>query len=207
MSKVVVSRISQLRWLMIYVVKQTMLEEASNIIGDPDGFPISQRLTSNSISLNITARMMACQAPYNWTSESSSNFFKRHFYRALLQRIFLDKGVLDSREPIIIGSLRKRSYASFYDYVHDAIEKILVGNSTDEKVKDRIRLADLHKISQEEVGKYEVAYSRGLKHLSIIWTLMAFCAGCVESLIVVDRYLFLKESGVVRDIRIEPAFE
>lgn len=184
-----------------------MLEEAPNIIGDPDGFPISQRLTSISTSLNITARMMACQAPYNWTSESSSDFFKRHFYRALLQRIFLDKGVLDSKEPIIIGSLRKKSYLSFYDYVHDAIEKILAGSSTDEKIKNRMRVAGLQQISPEEVQDYESKYSQGLKHLSIIWTLMAFCAGCVESLIVVDRYLFLKESEVVRDIRIEPAFE
>ncbi|OAA54272.1 hypothetical protein SPI_08891 [Niveomyces insectorum RCEF 264] len=83
---------------------------------DPEGFPMSARLcnyvppggrrgrteddglsTSGSLAgirCNITARMMACQAPGNWTEADSKRFFTRHCYRAILQRIFLDRGVI-----------------------------------------------------------------------------------------------------------------
>jgi hypothetical protein len=86
---------------------------------DPHGFPMSEKLANyalpypslkslnsdvdhesteherpKGIRLNITARMMAVQAPFNWGQEDSELFFTRHFYRALLQRIFLDRGVV-----------------------------------------------------------------------------------------------------------------
>lgn len=81
---------------------------------DPHGFPMSEKLANHplphpkldqesadheppkGIRLNITARMMAVQAPFNWGAEDSELFFTRHFYRALLQRIFLDRGVVSA---------------------------------------------------------------------------------------------------------------
>jgi hypothetical protein len=81
---------------------------------DPHGFPMSEKLVNYSlpqrvpqsagvsedspkgIRLNITARMMAVQAPFNWGSGDSELFFARHFYRALLQRIFLDRGIVSA---------------------------------------------------------------------------------------------------------------
>lgn len=65
---------------------------------DPQGFPMSEKLTTYrdglGIRANITARMMACQAPQNWTRAESEGFFTRHFYRAVLQKIFLDRGAV-----------------------------------------------------------------------------------------------------------------
>ncbi|KAF2685086.1 hypothetical protein K458DRAFT_417175 [Lentithecium fluviatile CBS 122367] len=81
---------------------------------DPHGFPMSEKLANyplphtldsstsdpenapKGIRLNITARMMAVQAPFNWGRDDSELFFARHFYRALLQRIFLDRGVVSA---------------------------------------------------------------------------------------------------------------
>jgi hypothetical protein len=40
--------------------------------------------------------MMAVQAPFNWGRADSETFFSRHFYRALLQRIFLDRGIVSA---------------------------------------------------------------------------------------------------------------
>lgn len=85
---------------------------------DPHGFPMSEKLahyplphtnTADSeqaagIRLNITARMMAVQAPFNWGSDDSELFFTRHFYRALLQRIFLDRGVISAPVGDDLGS-------------------------------------------------------------------------------------------------------
>ncbi|KAL1903136.1 hypothetical protein Sste5346_000420 [Sporothrix stenoceras] len=138
---------------------------------DPEGFPMSERFAQfvpkmpetskdtedtfdKGIRFNITARMMACQAPGNWTEAESEAFFTRHFYRAVLQRIFLDRGVLkrvrlhgkekDDTEspadvddtdiavtPIIIGSLRKACYASLPAYVRGAVAKIAAQGNGD----------------------------------------------------------------------------
>lgn len=89
---------------------------------DPHGFPMSEKLASyplphtplpsadimsneppKGIRLNITSRMMAVQAPFNWGRDDSELFFTRHFYRALLQRIFLDRGVVSA--PIDAGGV------------------------------------------------------------------------------------------------------
>jgi hypothetical protein len=88
------------------------LIETSNAC-DPHGFPMSERLANyplphipindsdvdeqpKGVRLNITARMMGVQAPYNWGRADSDLFFTRHFYRSLLQRIFLDRGVVSA---------------------------------------------------------------------------------------------------------------
>jgi hypothetical protein len=75
--------------------------------GDPAGFPMSSRFVSayggEGVRLNITARMMAVQAPHTWGPKDSENFFTRHFYRALLQRVFLDYGVVGKPSTECVG--------------------------------------------------------------------------------------------------------
>ncbi|KAI0205121.1 hypothetical protein F4808DRAFT_448211 [Astrocystis sublimbata] len=168
---------------------------------DPEGFPISDRLTTyrdDGIRLNITARMMACQAPFNWTEAESDGFFTRHFFRAVLQKIFLDRGVPDSEtntstqspfnvstNPVILGSLSK-----------GAIAKLTTANEYHEQ---RDVIAELmSNITDEEIAE----------ELTAIWTLMAFSATVIESLIVTDRWLFLRQhSDVVQDCWVETVFD
>lgn len=112
-----------------------------------------------------------------------------------------------------MGSLRKGAYTGFYEYVTAAVKKILnaasgdVGSAVGEGVKMRIKDVGLDSIEREEVNVYEERYGKGLKELSVMWTLMAFCAGCVESLVVVDRWCYLWESGRCRMVKVEAAFE
>jgi hypothetical protein len=100
--------------------KHPRLEFTSNTC-DPNGFPMSEKLATyplpyppgdgtddvieppKGIRMNITARMMAVQAPQNWAQEDSDLFFTRHFYRALLQRIFLDRGVVAAPVESVVG--------------------------------------------------------------------------------------------------------
>lgn len=90
--------------------------ESTSSAFDPHGFPMSEKLATyplpysplettsasesqdlpKGLRLNITARMMAVQAPFNWGRADSELFFARHFYRALLQRIFLERGVVSA---------------------------------------------------------------------------------------------------------------
>jgi hypothetical protein len=203
---------------------------------DPHGFPLSKRLESFSppdspeegVRLNITSRMMAVQAPQNWGHDDSETFFTRHFYRALLQRIFFDNGVVKSAKPenvkiegnsltgkdkvgtpLIIGSLRKSAFTSFEVYVQAAMDKLL-GTANEEDNDDGTKrkllvLRDL--LTSSLIGSYTTKYVHARKHLAIIWSLMAFSAGVVESVIAVDRWLFLKEQECVREAWVEPVFE
>lgn len=203
---------------------------------DPQGFPMSNRVSCHNdrgIRFNITARMMACQAPQNWTEVESDSFFTRHFYRAVLQKIFLDKGVIAkvyhggtdsgdgeggpgnekespfnmSTNPVIIGSLGKSCFKSFHAYVRGAIKKLASNEDTNEKYSAVIyeKMGDM---TDDEIDAYARAYAPRKRELSSIWTLMAFSAGVVESLIVTDRWLFLKEHGdVVQDCWVESVFD
>lgn len=181
---------------------------------DPHGFPMSQRLEThpheggNGIKLNITARMMAVQAPYNWGPVESETFFTRHFYRALLQRVFLDTGVVKQPykntpgTPLIIGSLRKIAYTSFTAYVRTAVAKTIKDSTYGPLIEQRVST-----LSDEEIEKYAEDYFPEKKSLSIVWSLMAFSANVVESIIVVDRWLFLREHDSVKDCWVEPVFD
>lgn len=190
---------------------------------DPHGYPMSERVgtyNGDGIRLNITARMMAVQAPQNWTDKESDAFFTRHYYRALLQKVFLDRGVVtagtpphaarpgeevavDQTDPVIIGSLRKGCYANFTTYVKGAIEKL-----TRDPVKGADIASKMGSMTDEEIDIYAQKYGHRKKELSVMWSLMAFSAGVVESLIVTDRWLFLKEHPEdVRDAWVEAVFE
>lgn len=205
---------------------------------DPQGFPMSERVSTyhgRGIRFNITARMMACQAPQNWTEKESDSFFTRHFYRAVLQKIFLDKGVISkvyhnqngdekkdveggrgdgggsspfdmSTNPVIIGSLGKTCFKSLHTYVRGAIKKLTTHN--DYSQYSQVIRDKMGNITDEEIEEYVTAYAGRKRELSAVWSLMAFSAGVVESLIVTDRWLFLKEhSDIVQDCWVESVFD
>lgn len=204
---------------------------------DPQGFPMSQRVSTyneQGIRFNITARMMACQAPQNWTEKESDSFFTRHFYRAVLQKMFLDKGVISkvyhnqgedssdsqsnggpkdkdspfnvSTNPVIIGSLGKSCYKSFHTYVRGAIKKLTTNDEYSQYSK--VIGEKMGNISDEEIDGYVTSYARRKRELSAVWSLMAFSACVVESLIVTDRWLFLREhADVVEDSWVESVFD
>ena len=204
----------------------TRLDRTSSTC-DPHGFPMSERLArfqhkhGEGIRLNITARMMAVQAPQSWTAMKSEAFFTRHFYRALLQRIFLDRGVVEkptaeddavgggsprgwsgAGQPIVIGSLRKACYTSFTAYVRGAVAKIAMDQERGSFLAERMA-----GLTDEEIEAYEGNYKAKRKELSIVWSLMAFSAGVVESTIVVDRWLYLREQKEVKDCWVEVVFD
>ena len=194
---------------------------------DPDGFPMSERLVGykhqhgEGIRMNITARMMAVQAPQNWTPKESEDFFTRHFFRALLQRILVDKGLLGKPaadassehagsprgwsgpgQAVIIGSLRKHCYNSFIAYVCGAFAKL-----GDDPIHAKAITKLKNELTGEEIAEYEDTYKDKKKELSIVWSLMAFSAGVVESTIIVDRWLYLRERKEVKECWVEAVFD
>ena len=200
--------------------------DATSSACDPHGFPMSERLAKyghkhgRGIRMNITARMMAVQAPDNWTDTDCESFFTRHFYRALLQRILLDRGIVgkptqDGEESgeslrgwtgagpaLTIGSLRKACYSSFPAYVRGAIAKLADDQKRGAEIQRRMEC-----LTDEDILHYEATYKDKKKELSIIWSLMAFSASVVESCIVMDRWLYLREQTEVSDCWVETVFD
>ncbi|KAI5300059.1 hypothetical protein KEM56_002765 [Ascosphaera pollenicola] len=198
--------------------------EATSKAYDPHGFPMSKTMEDfeheggKGIKCNITARMMAVQAPYNWGPEDSEGFFTRHFFRALLQRVLVDYGIIpvpvvagggddDQPEvlsrPLIVGSLRKASMTSFVSYARAALKKLVRDEHYGAAIAERL----VH-ISDEELQGYADKYAYKKKALSIIWSLMAFSASIVESIVVTDRWLFLREQeDLIKEAWVEPVFE
>ncbi|KAJ4377439.1 hypothetical protein N0V83_000264 [Neocucurbitaria cava] len=207
--------------------------------------PNDDHAQPKGVRLNITARMMAVQAPFNWGREDSELFFTRHFYRALLQRIFLDRGVVSApvdadnlvggaaisanghtsqvnwtppngrgpglssdgtSTPLTIGTLRKFAYSDFVSYVRAAIGKLVSPNSFCEVDPEFIR-EKMEGLTDEDIRGYEEGYAERKKELSVMWSLMAFSAGVVESVVVTDRWLWLKEQEEVDCAWVEPVFE
>ncbi|KAF3045931.1 hypothetical protein E8E12_007818 [Didymella heteroderae] len=241
------------------------LEATANAF-DPQGFPMSEKLanypiptpTNANVSspdatfepsdakgmrLNITARMMAVQAPFNWGAADSEVSFSRHFYRALLQRIFLDRGIVSapvdasnfpdavsanghtshvnwtppggrgpglssdgSSTPLTIGTLRKFAYKDFVSYVRAAEGKLTVPNEFC-KVDPEFIKGKMQGLTDEDIRNYEENFAERKKELSVMWSLMAFSAGVVEAVIVVDRWLWLNEQKEVEHAWVEPVFE
>ncbi|KAL8667847.1 MAG: hypothetical protein Q9202_000312 [Teloschistes flavicans] len=201
------------------------LEQTSSAC-DPHGFPMSKRLTNykhrngTGIRFNVTARMMAVQAPGNWTEKEYNSFFTRHFFRALFQKILVDKGVVDAEvadsedmmgkkkggspkaNPIILGSLRKTCYNFFTSYVRAAIEKLEADPTHAASIKQH-----LAGLTDEEILRYEIEYGYKKKELSIVWSLMAFSAQVVESMIVMDRWQWLREQKEVKECWVENIFD
>ncbi|KAK9372423.1 methyltransferase domain-containing protein [Lipomyces chichibuensis] len=160
---------------------------------DDVGYPMSRQLQSYSIQLPITARMLACQAPATWTRETRESFFTRHFYRALLQLIFNDRGLIGQSEShILIGSLRKQWYSSFQTYCRGACKR--AAETYDAKY-DQSR-DNPFDIPEDVAMEYHDRLVSKKRRLCILWTLMACTvAPLTEALIHLDRYYFLKENG------------
>ena len=195
----------------------------------------SEARIETGIRFNITSRMMAVQAPQNWTKQQSEAFFTRHFYRALLQRIFLDKGIVsapaatskvedndlpanneagpaasglhDCTDPVILGALPKASYRNFVSYVRAAVSKLDSPKSPSSPYISNLVAERLGRVTDDEIREYELKYQERRKDLSIVWSLMAFSAGIVESMIVIDRWCWLKEQEEVSDAWVEVVFD
>lgn len=193
---------------------------------DPHGFPMSKYYenyrspgATTGVKLNITARALAVQAPYNWSFNDSEQSFTRHFFRALLQRILVDRNILPkpsvpedvfsdgtSQEArtnsIIIGSLPKAAFKSFTAYIRAATIKMSRDPIYSLQVQEHIAT-----LTDDEIQRYETQYLHARKHMSAVWSLMAFSAQLVEAIIVVDRWQFLREQDSVKDCWVQPVFD
>ncbi|KAI9303097.1 methyltransferase domain-containing protein [Cunninghamella echinulata] len=166
------------------------------------GFPMSQTVQETGFKLGSIASMLACQTPSRWLDQRDSSIkaFEHHFFRALLQWIMVKKGLISATEKApIIGRLnKKKDFDSFPIYVKAALHKLKM---------------DPDVISMEESKSYYEQFkskSKIDKRIGVLWTIRALLGPVIESLILVDRYLYLCEnipSSNTKKVWLQPLFD
>jgi hypothetical protein len=161
----------------------------SNSSKDLVGFPMSKFLSDKKYKLDYTKLQAACQAPCRWERDYENTLFnfKKNSWRALLQVILVKEKLLSGVDPdfIKLGKLCKSAFKKdFNNYVQYACLKLNI------------------KISNHIVEKYEKEYESEMNKVAVLWTLRALMGQVVESLIIADRVLALKESGQCENIKL-----
>ncbi|PSR90383.1 methyltransferase domain-domain-containing protein [Coniella lustricola] len=161
----------------------------------PDGFPISDRLRTRHVMLSPTALMTGCQAPNNWErldlTKEKSNYSKKQFYRALLEKLLHDKQMNVGGQDRPNWGIRKGDLVSFEKFTRRAMHCLGL---------------DQAKISNQDILDYETRYANQKHRIAILWTLSVLCCKAVESIISLDRYWFLMENAATK-VDIVPIFE
>ncbi|KAK1993929.1 hypothetical protein LX36DRAFT_585330 [Colletotrichum falcatum] len=176
----------------------------------PDGFPISASMRGRGVALSATALMTGCQAPENWErrpgagagagggdddGDEESEYSRRRFYRALLEKVLFDKGIELDRDNRPVWGVRKGDTASFAKFARRAAERLGIDGDGGGGIAD-----------DDELAAYEERYRGCSARVAILWTLGVLCCKVVESVIALDRYCFLAESGG-RDVDVVPIFD
>lgn len=134
-----------------------------------DEFPISQYCREKEIKLDQSLRQLAVQAINRWTLESTSLTIQKHFYRAVLEVLFIRDDI-----DMKVGKLRDHIYQKgFKEYLRAVVEKLKLDERLIEEA-DMINMYDDQKV-------ITAVCLRGM------------CSAVVESLILLDRWMAVKE--------------
>ncbi|KAI8340720.1 methyltransferase domain-containing protein [Chlamydoabsidia padenii] len=168
--------------------------------GDTPGFPMSSSL--RDYHLGSTACMLACQAPSRWLErkESSIKAYEHHFFRCLLQWLMVEQGLIKvSEKAPVIGRLnKKRDFDTFPIYVKAALTRL--GYSVDAIPSDLAASSYDHFKKVANVDK----------RIAVLWTIRALLGPVIESLVLLDRYLYLDETippSPTKQVGLVPLFD
>ncbi|CAO3586876.1 unnamed protein product [Absidia cylindrospora] len=189
----------QIKWMVNVGCCYHFLSEE----GSQPGFPMGDWLKGKGYQLGNSARVLACQSPSKWTDPViGQQSFNQYFYRAVLLHTIVDKG-LSEKAPAIGMVKRKKTYLQYYQ---TAMKRLDYG-------------ADA--ISETEAERYHQMYKDQNvdKQIIVLWTLRVLLAPVLESLILVDRWLYLKSlsdtenkgsvdiDGAGDDVKMWPLFD
>jgi hypothetical protein len=147
------------------------------------GFPISSFMRLNKLNMSTSALITGCQAPTNWTHNPDSLFGRKHWYRAVLEKLLHDKKLVDQDQRPVWG-IRNGDLKSFQAYAARALQSLHLSEN----------------ITTEEIAEYEERYRNRTAETAILWTLSVLLCRVVESAIALDRVFFLQEAGLEADV-------
>lgn len=148
-------------------------------------------LICDEVRYSKEMKMMACQSPYKWKSDikGSNLFLKRNFYRSLLQYMY-DKNCSndddDDHNHASSGRIGNGIGDQYLDSFSTYVEKATENYVKRWKVKPPWIGFDLVELYSEKKHLH--------RSLSFFWAMRAILGVVIESLIIYDRYIFIKES-------------
>ncbi|XP_063700037.1 probable methyltransferase-like protein 25 [Culicoides brevitarsis] len=149
---------------------------------DSIGFPLSSYVKKTKIFLGRNARMHASQSLYRFFAEKSLPHQTLH-YRAMLQVLLERKFSTGECSKWLVGKLKA---TNFEEYVNQSFDKFKQERPTKELI--------------EEI---EANFNEKLVQLQLFYILRLFLAPITESLIILDRLLFLREKGIEKSFIVE----
>lgn len=155
------------------------------------GFPISSFMRLNKLNLSTSALITGCQAPTNWTHNPNSLFARKHWYRAVLEKLLYDKKVVFQEGQRPVWGIRNCDLKSFPGYAARALQSLKLEIGED--------------VTHEDIVEYEARYQHRTSEIAILWTLSVMLCRVVESAIALDRAFFLQENGL-QDVDVLPIF-
>jgi hypothetical protein len=147
------------------------------------GFPISSFMRLNKLNMSTSALITGCQAPTNWTHNPDSLFGRKHWYRAVLEKLLHDKKLVNQDQRPVWG-IRNGDLKSFQAYAARALQSLHLSEN----------------VTAEEIAEYEERYRNRTAETAVLWTLSVLLCRVVESAIALDRVFFLQEAGLEADV-------
>lgn len=140
-----------------------------------DNFPLSKLFRDKDIQLSYSLRQQASQCVDEWTIKTISTTVRKHFYRAVLEVLFQRHGILNGDSNRYMLRQKDRVYeAGFEAYVTSVVER----NGLSETLIKEVGIIDDYNVES----------------MCPALCLRAMCAAVVESLLVLDRWMFVKEN-------------
>ncbi|XP_017022330.1 probable methyltransferase-like protein 25 [Drosophila kikkawai] len=149
------------------------------------GFPLSQYLREQQVRMGRNARMLAAQS-IERTLDGKELPNITLYYRALLE-ILVCRHAPHSKNELQVGKVRK--FKDFPDYIRKCAAKL------EAPWLAAIEEAELQMLLQE--------YAKDKHYLDLFYLLRMSFAPVLESLILLDRLLYLKELGYERSYLID----
>ncbi|XP_065221546.1 probable methyltransferase-like protein 25 [Planococcus citri] len=151
----------------------------NSVCGNPT-FPMSEYLTERRFALGRDARMCGTQKPINLKdSDEITNATKPLFYRALLQKLMIEKLSADDFPQGMTGRIAHKCN-TFREYLTKAEKKLDVNLQVNDQ--------DLDSFVEQNTLHWD--------RLKIFFILKSALSPVIESIILLDRLLYLFENNI-----------
>lgn len=162
--------------------KREVCELTENVAENTFGFPLSQFLINSKTKLGRNARMLACQSVHRVIDRKELP--NDHlFFRALLE-VLIERKCPEYLHRVEVG--RMKQCHTFTEYVR--------------KSTDRNPFLPFNDITDDELNQFHDEFRIEEQFLDVYHLMRVSIAAIVENLILLDRFLYLKEQEKSGDI-------
>ena len=105
----------------------------------------------------------------------------------------VDKNIINNNKPMVIGRIRSNKFNTFSNYVNAVFKKMKLN-------PELINSLDLE-------SEYYLHYYQHMKRIAFIWTLQSIFGLVIESILLMDRLLYLQENEIVKNASLFKIFD